>query len=142
MQIFENHGLDVRDWISLHSVKQIFEFFDKNGGGTISPDELKHGLRQFGKYYSLTQVLIMIDIFRKSTGSTLLKEPDLNLESFFRLLAGISKFEPPDDENKSIFDIVPSVFLDVCGRILYPLLFGVKVVLCFVFINTWCGSSC
>jgi len=84
-----------------------------------------------GKYYSLFQTCTVVEEFRRTTGSSLAREPALDFEAFLRVLAFLPSFSPQADPKQGLFTKHPSYILDVVCRVAYPVVYVAKVVFFF-----------
>jgi len=134
--------LSPADCALMAQVSIVFKRFDSNGGGSISSRELQLGLRSFGKYFTFKQTQAVLDSYYSSMGSSLEKNPEMNIFDFTKLLATFDKFEPLDDLNAGIHSAAPTAILDFYGRVLYPLVYAGKSIGFILALNYYCGNQC
>ena len=90
-----------------------------------------------GHYYSDFETASIIESFRRSCGSSFAQEPSLNFEDFVRLMCCLNDFTATSDPAKSAFSGRPSQCVDFLARGLYPVLYGLKVAVCFAIIDNY-----
>ena len=75
-----------------------FQYFDKNGNGTIDRKELKSALQKHG-YLSLLSIEVIMNQADED------KSGDLNFEEFCKYIAPKLKAPPPSDIMKTSFKV-------------------------------------
>jgi hypothetical protein len=98
-------------------------------------------LRHFGKYYSANQCCALVAAYRQSQGSTLGKNPTLNLADFFCILVELDQHEPlAEFVNTDYSTVPPSHMVDLCARIFYPIICLVKIGIFFLILDSDYGN--
>lgn len=124
--------------LTISYMKEAFELFDADHNGVLSIYELKMCFRAFGKYYTTNQMCALLESFRTSQRSSLGKRPTLHFVDFFCLLVELEDHEPlPEFETNDFLAIPPHLILDMLMRVAFPIIVGLKVLVCFMILENY-----